>query len=542
MENQKNNPKSKPTRWWPAVVVIVGFTLALAVIWSTGGDNQQYRVLRTLSAISIATLLIVAWALFFSRLAKRTRLLIFGGLVGAALLFSVSFRFSQFSGNMMPIYEWRWANRILPTADGQAPKPTAVTAAHPLAKLSFPQFLGPSRDCKIPGPNLATDWDAEPPKKLWRQPIGAAWSGFVVASQRAVTQEQRGEDEAVVCYDLQTGAVLWLHTDAGYYKTTIAGEGPRATPTIHDGKVYTLGATGVLNCLDLATGKPVWQRHIAIDAELDLDAPVDQSGMSANRNKAKEWGYASSPLIVDDKVVVSAGGENGKSLFAYDTASGEPVWSGGNSRAGYSSARLAKLHGETQILIFNQDGLAAHSPQNGSVAWEFDWGVPYPHVSMPVSLPGNRVLLSLGYGKGSKLLQVDFDGGVFSATELWKSIRMKAKFTNLVFHDGHIFGLDDGMFACIDAERGRRQWKDGRYGHGQILLRGSHILVMAENGDVVLLEANPEKQVELTKFAALDGKTWNPPALAGDYLLVRNHREAACYKLPLAKPAKTATQ
>ena len=542
MENQKNNPKSKPTRWWPAVVVIVGFTLALAVIWSTGGDNQQYRVLRTLSAISIATLLIVAWALFFSRLAKRTRLLIFGGLVGAALLFSVSFRFSQFSGNMMPIYEWRWANRILPTADGQSPKPTAVTAAHPLAKLSFPQFLGPSRDCKIPGPNLATDWDAEPPKKLWRQPIGAAWSGFVVASQRAVTQEQRGEDEAVVCYDLQTGAVLWLHTDAGYYKTTIAGEGPRATPTIHDGKVYTLGATGVLNCLDLATGKPVWQRHIAIDAELDLDAPVDQSGMSANRNKAKEWGYASSPLIVDDKVVVSAGGENGKSLFAYDTASGEPVWSGGNSRAGYSSARLAKLHGETQILIFNQDGLAAHSPQNGSVAWEFDWGVPYPHVSMPVSLPGNRVLLSLGYGKGSKLLQVDFDGGVFSATELWKSIRMKAKFTNLVFHDGHIFGLDDGMFACIDAERGRRQWKDGRYGHGQILLRGSHILVMAENGDVVLLEANPEKQVELTKFAALDGKTWNPPALAGDYLLVRNHREAACYKLPLAKPAKTATQ
>ena len=542
MENQKNNPKSKPTRWWPAVVVIVGFTLALAVIWSTGGDNQQYRVLRTLSAISIATLLIVAWALFFSRLAKRTRLLIFGGLVGAALLFSVSFRFSQFSGDMMPIYEWRWANRILPTADGQAPKPTAVTAAHPLAKLSFPQFLGPSRDCKIPGPNLATDWDAEPPKKLWRQPIGAAWSGFVVASQRAVTQEQRGEDEAVVCYDLQTGAVLWLHTDAGYYKTTIAGEGPRATPTIHDGKVYTLGATGVLNCLDLATGKPVWQRHIAIDAELDLDAPVDQSGMSANRNKAKEWGYASSPLIVDDKVVVSAGGENGKSLFAYDTASGEPVWSGGNSRAGYSSARLAKLHGETQILIFNQDGLAAHSPQNGSVAWEFDWGVPYPHVSMPVSLPGNRVLLSLGYGKGSKLLQVDFDGGVFSATELWKSIRMKAKFTNLVFHDGHIFGLDDGMFACIDAERGRRQWKDGRYGHGQILLRGSHILVMAENGDVVLLEANPEKQVELTKFAALDGKTWNPPALAGDYLLVRNHREAACYKLPLAKPAKTATQ
>ena len=542
LETEKNSPKSKPTRWWPAVVVIAGFALALAVIWSTGGDNQQYRVLRTLSAISISSLLLVAWALFFSRLAKRTRLLIFSGLVGAALLFSVSFRFSQFSGNMVPIYEWRWAKRTLPTIDGQTPKPTGETAAHPLAKLSFPQFLGPSRDCKIPGPSLATDWSAEPPEKLWRQPIGAAWSGFAIAAQRAVTQEQRDENEAVVCYNVQTGSVLWLHTDSGQYKTAIAGEGPRATPTIHDGRVYTLGATGVFNCLELATGKPVWQRHIATDAGLDLDSPVDQSGLSSNRNKAKEWGYASSPLIVDDKVVVSAGGENGKSLFAYDTAGGEPVWSGGNSRAGYSSARLAKLHGETQILIFNQDGLAAHSPENGSVAWKFDWSAPYPHVSMPVSLPGNRVLLSLGYGKGSKLLQVDFDGGVFSATELWKSIRMKAKFTNLVFHDDHIYGLDDGMFTCIDAERGHRKWKDGRYGHGQILLRGSHILVMAENGDVVLLEANPEKQVELTKFAALDGKTWNPPALAGDYLLVRNHREAACYKLPLAKPAKIAAQ
>ena len=542
MKTPKNKPQPKPPRWWPAVVIIAGFALALVVIWATGSDNQQYRVLRTLTAISASTLLIVAWALFFSRLAKRTRLLIFGGLVGAALLFSVSFRFSQFSGNMVPIFEWRWAKRTLPTADRQALKPTGELAPHPLAKLSFPQFLGPNRDCKIPGPNLATDWDAAPPRKLWRQPIGAAWSGFAVAAQHAVTQEQRGENEAVVCYDLQSGAVLWLHTDSGQYKTAIAGEGPRATPTIHNGKVYTLGATGVLNCLELTTGKPVWQRHIAIDAGLDLDAPVDQSGLSSNRNKAKEWGYASSPLIVDDKVVVSAGGENGKSLFAYDTAGGEPVWSGGNSRAGYSSARLAKLHGETQILIFNQNGLSAHSPQNGSVPWEFDWSAPFPHVSMPVTLPGNRILLSLGYGKGSKLLQVDFSGGIFSAKELWRSNRMKAKFTNLIFHDGHFYGLDDGIFACIDAQRGRRKWKDGRYGHGQILLRGGHILVMAENGDVVLLEANPEKQVELTKFAALDGKTWNPPALAGDYLLVRNHREAACYKLPLAKPAKIVAQ
>ena len=523
-------------------MIVGGFALAVALIWSSASEDQANRVLAILSATALASILLVTWVLFFSRLAKRTRLVIFGGLVGVAVLFSACFRFSQFSGNMMPLFEWRWAKRTLPSAESQAPKPSAEPAAHPLAKLSFPQFLGPSRDCKVPGPGLATDWTTQPPETLWRQPIGPAWSGFAVAGHRAVTQEQRDENEAVVCYNVQTGSVLWLHTDPGQYKTAIAGEGPRATPTIHDGMVYTLGATGTLNCLKLATGKPVWRRNIAADAGLKLDDPVDQSGLSDNRNKSKEWGYASSPLMVDDNVVVSAGGENGRSLLAYNTATGEPAWAGGSSRAGYSSARLAKLHGETQVVIFNQDGLAAHSPEDGSIRWEFDWNVECPHVSMPVTLPDNRILLSLGYGKGSKLVQVDFENGSFAARELWKSNRMKAKFTNLIFHNGHVFGLDDGIFACIDTGRGRRKWKDGRYGHGQILFRGNHILVMAENGEVILLEANPEKQVELTRFTALDGKTWNPPALTGEYLLVRNHREAACYKLPLAKPAEVAAQ
>ena len=519
-------------------MIVGGFALAVALIWSSASEDQANRVLAILSATALASILLLTWMLFFSRLAKRTRLVIFGGLVGVAVLFSACFRFSQFSGNMMPIYEWRWAKHTLPTADGQALQPTDL----PLAKLSFPQFLGPNRDCKVPGPRLATDWAAQPPEKLWRQPIGPAWSGFAIDGHRAVTQEQRDENEAVVCYDLQTGSVLWLHTDPAHYRTAIAGEGPRATPTIHNGMVYTLGATGTLNCLELTTGKPVWQRNIAADAGLNLDDPVDQTGLSANRNKAKEWGYASSPLIVDDKVVVNSGGDKGKSLAAYHLATGEPAWSGGSSRAGYSSARLAKLHGQQQILIFNQDALAAHSPDDGSVIWQFDWNVPIPHVSMPVALPDNKILISLGYGKGSKLVQVGFDNGSFTTEELWKSNRMKAKFTNLIFHNDHIFGLDDGIFACIDAVRGRRKWKDGRYGHGQILLRGNHILVMAENGKVILLEADPEKQIELTRFAALDGKTWNPPALAGEYLLVRNHREAACYKLPLAKPAEAAAQ
>jgi outer membrane protein assembly factor BamB len=541
-DSKPSEPNPRP-RLWPAVVICAGLAVALMIIWNTGTDNHQMQVLRTLSSLVIAAVLLLIWVLFLARLAKRTRLTVLGCLVGGVAIFLGCFRFSQFSGNMVPIFEWRWAKRELPTTDSQpTAKPSELPGAHPLANLSFPQFLGPTRDCKVPGPELATDWAANPPQPLWRQPIGAAWSGFAIAGHRTVTQEQREEKEATVCYDIETGKVLWITENPGHYNTAIAGEGPRATPTIVDNHVFALGAEGILNCLDLVSGNQLWQRDLAKDAGLSTDGPSDQTGASKPRNKSKEWGFSSSPLVSGGKVIVSAGGENGKSLIAYDASTGEPVWFGGSNRAGYSSALIAPIHGEEQVLIFNQDGLAAHSPKDGSVLWAFDWNKPHPHVSMPLVLPDNKILLSLGYGNGSKLVQIKKESESYSTSELWHSRRMKAKFTNLIFHNDHVFGLDDGIFACIELERGRPTWKDGRYGHGQILLRNEHILVMAENGDVLLLEANPEKHSELTRFAALDGKTWNPPALAGEYLLFRNHREAACYKLPLAVAPTVAKQ
>jgi len=539
-DSPSNEPNIRP-RWWPALVICAGLIVAIFFtdqdgnIGKTGGDDHQSQALKTISSLVIAFVLLLAWALFFARLSKRTRLIILGCLSGSIAVFFGCFQFSQFSGNVVPIFEWRWADYKLPTITDQTnAKSSDQPKTRPLVSLSFPQFLGPTRNCKIPGQELATDWALAPPMELWRQPIGAAWSGFTIVGHRAVTQEQRGENEAAVCYELETGNVLWITQNTGHYNTAIAGEGPRATPTIHESKVYTLGSTGTLNCIELTTGKVIWQRNIATDAEHSPQETLDQIGHSENRNKAKEWGYSSSPLVTDNKVIVSAGGKDGKSLFAYNTLTGEIIWSGGNSRAGYSSAILVNLNDKKQILIFNQDGLAAHSPLNGEVLLSFQWISSAAHVSVPLLLPENRVLLSMGYSNGSKLIQVSETEGNYSAKVLWHSRRMKAKFTNLIFHNNHVFGLDDGIFSCIDIEKGRRKWKDGRYGHGQILLRNNHILVMAENGEVVMIEANPEKHSELTRFSALDGKTWNPPALAGEYLLVRNHREAACYKLPLA--------
>jgi outer membrane protein assembly factor BamB len=240
-------------------------------------------------------------------------------------------------------------------------------------------------------------------------------------------------------------------------------------------------------------------------------------------------------LLANDLVVVSAGGHENRSLVAYRALTGDFVWGNGTDGAGYSSPCLVTLAGVPQVLIFNSGGVSAHDPVTGTNLWKYHWPGGHPHVSMPVVIPDDRLLVSSGYGFGSELLKIQVDsGGKLAATRLWKSNRLKAKFTNLVYRDGFIYGLDDGIMVCLDAANGEQKWKAGRYGHGQEILAGDVLLVTAESGEVILLDPNPRGSQELARFSALNGKTWNPPALAGEYLLVRNDKEAACYRLPLA--------
>jgi len=247
-----------------------------------------------------------------------------------------------------------------------------------------------------------------------------------------------------------------------------------------------------------------------------------------------EWGKSCAPLVVDGKVVVSAGGPGGHSLVAYDAETGELAWSGGDDRSGYSSPFVAELAGRRQIVILNGSSLAGHAPEDGSVLWQFPWPGGQPNVSTPVVLPGDRLFASSGYGIGGKLLHlgVDADGRIVPEL-VWETPRLKAKFANVVFYQDHLYGLDDGVFVCLDPATGERCFKGGRYGHGQMILVGDLLLIGAEDGSVVLVEPNPEERRELGRFQALSEKTWNPPALAGPYLIVRNDQEAACYELPV---------
>ena len=510
-----------PLRWWPVPVILALAVGAVIWVWQSYDRQRQDRNIATAVIGLISLLLLLLWGLFLSRLRWRIRLGLLGGVVGLILLGMTLFRFHGVTGDLVPVLHWRW-ERPYPTllVDGTTPKVSAILAERDQFTNDWPQFLGPHRNGTLEQPWLSRDWRAQAPRCLWLWPVGPGWSGFAIAGGRAITQEQRGENETVICYDVSNGAPLWSHAYPAHFQSPLAGEGPRATPTIAGQRVYALGATAILSCLDLETGKPIWSKDIAQE----------------NQAKVDDWGMSCSPLIVDDLVVVSAGGRDNRSLVAYRAVTGDFVWGNGTDGAGYSSPCLVTLAGAAQILIFNSGGVSAHDPVTGTNLWKYHWPGGHPHVSMPIVIPGDRLLVSSGYGVGSELLQIQKDAsGAFSATRIWKSNRLKAKFTDLIYRDGFIYGLDDGIMVCLDASSGEQKWKEGRYGHGQEILVGDVLVVTAESGEVILLDPNPQQPRELTRFSALQGKTWNPPALAGRYLLVRNDKQAACYRLPVAQ-------
>ncbi len=460
----------------------------------------------------LGVLLLILWLLVFSRFRWAVRLKVLAAVLLPLVMGALLFEFRGVTGDLVPILEWRWSGL----------DDSRIEGADAEAKLEdlqdYPQFLGDNRDGVVDDFAVVDDWATSPPRLLWRQPIGEGWSAFAVSGPRAVTQEQDGAYEQVVAYDVFTGRKLWSHGDQVRFDNPISGVGPRATPTIADGRVYSMGSTGILNALDLQTGRQIWQRNV----------------LDENDSAHPTWGYSGSPLVLGDRVIVASGGP-GRALVAYDRDNGELLWGGGSDSCGFSSPQLRALAGREQILIFNKATVAGHSPKDGRLLWEYRWSSAQPNVSQPLVVAENRLLVSSGYGVGSKLLALEqAEDGTISPRLLWETPRMKAKFTNLVMHGGYVYGLDDGRMACLDPATGELCWKSGRYGHGQIILAGNRLLIQAENGEVVWLEPSPAGLRELSRFPALDDKTWNPPALAGRYLLVRNHLEAACYELPTA--------
>jgi outer membrane protein assembly factor BamB len=513
--------EKRKIRWWPAGGILV---LGLAgLIWnaSRGGISGQERVMSGIGLGLLTVVLLFLWFLLLSRLPGRTRLAGLGIAVLALVAFVGLVRVRGVSGDLVPIFEWRFQREL-----------GAVVATGGDVDLStspddYPQFLGPRRDARLPDVGLARDWDAEPPKEVWRIKVGEGWSSFAVVGEIAVTQEQRGEEELVVAYALKTGEPLWSHSDTARFSKTIGGTGPRATPTIFDGRVYTVGATGLVNALDLASGEELWSHDLVAE----------------HQGRIPEWGLAGSPLIVGNQVIVGAGGAGGNSLVAYDRIDGRLLWSVGEDAVGYSSPMLVELAGRRQIVMLNEGSVVGRDAEDGTELWREPWPPQQPNVAQPIPLPGDRLLVSSGYGIGATLFALSTDRepeeeetlGDVTVEQVWRSPRLKLKFTQAVEYEGYLYGLDDGVLVSLDPATGERMWKRGRYGHGQVLLVGDLLLVLTEDGELVLIDPNPEELTELHTVRVLDSKTWNTPALAGKYLLVRNDQEAACFELPLSE-------
>ena len=539
-------PDPKPLRLYPGLIgrIVIALCLVAIVVVRTlprfegmpsPWNDMALANILTLVFSFIAAATLVIWFCFVSSYVSLVRWLALAGVLAAIGLFFVLFRFAGVSGEMIPTFAPRWQ----PVADAAIGKVEAKAGA-PATDLAtttpddFPQFLGPNRSCWLVGPQLAHDWVANPPKELWRRPIGAGWSGFAAVNGFAVTLEQRGPEEWVACYEIATGNPVWGHAIVARHENPLGGIGPRSTPTIHQGRVFALGATGVLRCLDGKDGTLIWQddlRKRYFGATPEIDETLVQ------------WGRAGSPLIVDDLVVVPASGPLGqaKSLVAFQAENGELAWEGGTDQISYSSPALAMIAGVRQILIVNEKTASGHDPKTGTLLWSHDWlGNSSQNASASQAVPvGNdRVLLSKGYGGGAELLAFAplAGGGLEKAPSLWVNPQvLETKFTNVAIIDGHIFGLSNGYLECVELETGRKTWKKSRkaaYGHGQILGVGNLILVQAEDGRVALVEANPKEFAELGSIQALSDKTWNNLCLYGHKLLVRNAREAACYELP----------
>lgn len=385
----------------------------------------------------------------------------------------------------------------------------------------WPQWRGPHRDGVSREKGLLTSWPDGGPPQLWKAEVGAGYSALVVADGRAITLIQDGNNEAVVCWDADTGHELWRFRYPASY-TDSMGDGPRSTPAIADGRVYSVGATGMFHCLDAATGKKLWDHDLLAEFQA----------------KNLQWGVSFSPLVEGDLVLTNPGGPGGRSLAAFDRRSGELVWKSQDDPAGYSSPTAVTAAGRRQVLFLTGAALVSVAPEDGGLLWRYPWATRYQvNAATPIHFqaqsggkPHDYVFIATNYGKGCALLKIvaESRGGI-QAVRVYESNRMQNHFSSTVRLGRHFFGFDDSHLECMDALTGKVLWKQGGFGKGSVLAADGHLIILGDQGKLALAEASGEEYREKASFSFSHGKCWTVPVLASGKLYVRDEKQVVCY-------------
>lgn len=581
---QGDRARFKPLRIWPVVVLIVLMLVLLGARHLFRVLEDEYLPLLVVAMLGPAAMgvLVLAWWLFFSRATMPERIVGFFGailvaglsialsdvsMLGAgsilvtipmgmmgfatgALLFGRMLSFKRTTialliatcgfgfttlmrsdgmwGNGELDWHWRWEQsaeddllakrEASPKADPAALEVDQIDSW--LANSEWPQFRGPeSTGHQQTGLEIDLDWENHPPELIWKVPVGPGWSSFVVAGKLLFTQEQLGEAEAVICYQADTGEEVWSQRIESRFFEALGGAGPRATPTLAQGGLFVQGASGQVQRLDPKTGDVVW----AVDLR------------EVAKRQPPTWGFSSSPLVMGSVVIVHAGGAGDLGTLAFDIESGELKWSAVAGDHTYSSAQRANLAGKDYVLMLTNTGLNVLDPATGESQLDYTWKYGGYRVLQPAVVDGDSVLLPTGPGGGTRRIRLKRTDKGFDAEELWTSRVLNPDFNDLVIYKNHAYGFDGSIFTCVNLADGKRMWKRGRYGKGQVLLLEDSglLLVASEKGKVVLVSAEPSIHQELVSFQALEGRTWNHPVVVGDRLYLRNSREAACYRLPV---------
>ena len=498
-------------RWLDRLGAVALMIAALFVTWHLNHESMG-PVWLLGYAVPLLWLAFVVWAVASRRLSDGLRRATMVATILVASGVWTAVRTEGINGDHNAQFKWRWADTpeeqllaqasqqpgalpsapavvstpeqpvVAPTSNQPTPLPSATATTKTPAKTGadWPGFRGATRDSIIRGVRIETDWAAAPPVKIWRRPIGPGWSSFAIRGDLFYTQEQRGDEEIVACYKVPTGEPVWIHRDAARFFESNAGAGPRATPTLSNGRVYTFGATGILNALDAASGAVVWSRNVASDTGVKV--PI--------------WGFSSSPLVFDDVVIVAAAGQ----LAAYDLASGKQRWRGPDGGGGYSSPQLVTIDGIAQVLLLSDAGATSLAPADGKLNWEHQWkGSP---IVQPALTADGDVLVSVSASSGTRRIAVAHGPGGWTVEERWTSNGLKPYFNDFVVHKGHAFGFDGRILSCIDLKDGKRKWKGGRYGNGQLVLLPDQdlLLVLSEEGELALVGATTEQFTEIARF------------------------------------------